>query len=288
MFPDEMRKRQERLSQIIYDLAEKMLDCEKGEHVEVIGKLQMIYKDGFRHSYSEIFPVILEMFHEESKYDVEYLMSNLEEIRKEVETGYSKGQKQYADIYSPFTKLCDHLNLQISEWSVHTKTESRTNDMNKRLQDAGKHLEKASEDLARANRKADSLQTELIAVLSIFAGIVVAFSGGFTFLGSVMTAIKDVKYFESVVLLALVCGMVIFNTIFLMMYLVSKITERNIYAKCVTEDCSCKRKGKVFKCNVINRCRRRLPYVFYFNVCAVVGIIIDVIIWVIDIKGYFA
>lgn len=97
-----------------------------------------------------------------------------------------------------------------------------------------------------------------------------------------MASIKDVNYFESIILAAIVCGMVLFNTIFLMMYMVSKITERSIYAKCLTENCSCE--GQNCKCSGIKRIRKRLPYVYYFNVFAVVGIAADLVIWFLDIK----
>jgi hypothetical protein len=292
MFPDETRRRQERLSGEIFHLAEKVLDTQKEEHLKIIGKLQMIYKDGFKHYYSDLFPVVLKMFEENNSYDVNYLTNNLETIRSELEFDYSNGTKQFDDIYLQFTKLCDHLNLQISELSVFSKMEDRTKDaneliivMNEKLEQATADLEQATVGLENANKKADSLQTELIAVLSIFAAIVITFSGGITFLGSVMAAVKDVKYFESIILVAIVCGMVMFNTIFLMMYMVSKITDRDIYAKCTVKNCSCDNERKGKKCSGIKRIRKRLPYIFYFNLFAVIGMVIDMIIWFLDVKG---
>ncbi len=35
----------------------------------------------------------------------------------------------------------------------------------------------------------------------------------------------------------------------------------------------------------IERIRKRLPYVFYFNIFGVLGIVIDLIVWFLDIKG---
>lgn len=291
MFPDETRKRQERLSKQLYFLAEKVLDAEKNEQFEIIGRLQMIYKDGFKHSYSDLFPVILDIFKENNQYNIEYLSYNLEQVRSALEVDYSNGTKQFDDIYVQFTKLCDHLNLQISELSVFTERENRANDvnekisaMNEELEQTTKVLKQTANDLEKANKKADSLQTELIAVLSIFAAIVITFSGGITFLGSVMTSIKDVAYFESVVLAAIICGMVIFNTIFFMMYMVAKITERSIFAKCLTKDCSCEVNDKECQCSDTRKIRKRMPYVFYFNLAAIIGIIVDMVIWFLDLK----
>lgn len=302
MFPNETRKRQEMLSGHIYALSEKILDGEKNEHLAIIQKMQMIYKDGFRHSYSDFFPVISKIFEKNTTYAVEYLMTNLEAIREILELDYSNGTNQFCDIYSQFTKLCDHLNLQISEMTYFLCTDDKLSSVSENMQEANKNLMSAHEDLEKAlgelnpvreqllkaqdnlleaNQRAKSLQTELIAVLSIFAAIVLTFSGGFTLLGSVMSSIGSARYYEMVVLVAVICGMVMFNTIFLMMYLVGKIINRNIYAKCKTEECTCEK-----KCNSCSRIRKRLPYVFYFNVLCVIGILVDCLVWLADIKGY--
>lgn len=301
MFPNETRKRQKMLSDHIYALSEKILDGEKGEHISVIQKMQMIYRDGFRHSYSDFFPVIAKIFEKDTIYAVEYLMTNLEKIREILEIDYSEGTNQFGDIYSQFTKLCDHLNLQISEMTFFLCTEDKLSNASVLMQEANKkltntnkevenafnevtsareQLSRAQENLLEANQRARSLQTELIAVLSIFAAIVLTFSGGFSLFGSVMSSIENAKYYEMVILTAIICGMIMFNTIFLMMYLVGKIINRNIYAKCKTEECTCEK-----KCNGCGRIRKRLPYVFYFNIICIIGIIIDCLVWFVDIKG---
>ena len=62
------------------------------------------------------------------------------------------------------------------------------------------------------------------------------------------------------------------------MYLVGKLTERNIYADCATEKCTCEK-----KCNFIKRICKRLPYVYYFNLVCLIGIVIDCLVWFIGI-----
>lgn len=96
-----------------------------------------------------------------------------------------------------------------------------------------------------------------------------------------MESIGSAQHYEMVILVAIIGALALFDTIFLLMYLVSKIINRNIYARCLTKDCSCDAK----KCNGITRLRKRLPYVFYFNVVSLVGIIIDCVVWFMDIKG---
>lgn len=153
----------------------------------------------------------------------------------------------------------------------------------KELKEANKNLEESNKKMEEANKKADGIQTQLITILGIFAAIIVTFSGGVTLLGSSIMSINNAKHYESVVMIAIICGMVVFNTIFLMMYYVSKLTERDVFAKCKTEICvQCKETN----CNGISKIRKRLPYVFYYNCISVVGIVIDLIVWLLDIKGY--
>lgn len=284
MYPKESRERQEKLSNEIYDLSKRVLNKEKKEHIESIHRLQMIYQDSFKHSYSDFFPILSKIFGESKEYSVEFLMANLETIRLELEEDYNSGKHEFKDIYEKFTKLCDHINLQISQTTYFFSNDNKLNDANITVQQANKDLLEALNALNKANEQTKSLQTELIAVLSIFAAIVMTFSGGFSYLGSVMASINQAKYYEMIVLMAIICGAIIYNTIFLMMYLVSKIIKRNIYARCLTLDCSCD--NPKCKCGGLKRIRRRMPYVFYFNVVAVVGIIIDCAVWFIDMQGW--
>ncbi len=295
MLPDETKKRQELLGKEIYLLSERLLDVEKEEQIKAIQDFQKIYSDGFKHSYSDLFPIIVKVFDSKNIYNKDYLMSNLQKMKETLEDDILNESNQYVDIYQLFIKLCDHLNLQISEMSVFSKMESKVSEAMEQVVNIYEHVKEEKVELNIVNNKlletserAKSLQTELITVLSIFAAIVITFSGGISFLGSAMTSINNALHYECVVLVVLICGLVIFNTIFLMMYLVSKITRRDIYAACETKDCSCKDDdGKKCKCNGIKRIMKRLPYVFYFNLLSLIGIIIDMIVWIIDIKDFW-
>ena len=145
-----------------------------------------------------------------------------------------------------------------------------------------KSLASAQESLEAASKQASSMQTEVISVLSIFAGIAFVFSGGMSFLGSAITSINNATNYELVVLVILLCGLVMFNTIFLMMYLVGRITNRNIFTHCKTSDCTCQK-----QCGGLSKIRKRLPYVFYFNLFSILGVLIDCVIWYLDIRNLF-
>lgn len=279
MYSDEKRTRQEKLTKCIYGLSERLLDEEGGEIKQIADKLALIYSDDFRHSYSDFFPVVLKIFETDNTYSQDYLLDNLQKIRDLLETDYSEGKNQYKDVFSQFVKLCEHLNLQVSQLIYFSSTEEKVNDANMNLENATKNLNKANDALEEANKKANSMQTELIAVLSIFAAIVITFSGGLELLGNAVTAVcSDAVNIYRLTLICLIVGFVFFNTVFLMMYLVAKITDRSIYAKCKTKDCTCVKNG-IPECTGIKKLRRRLPYVFYFNIFLILCIVSDIIVW---------
>ncbi len=244
-------------------------------------KLKALYSDGFRHNYSDFFPVLLEISKDDNKHDRDCLSENLEALRAFVEADYVSGGKTYTNLYMHLEKLCDHINLEIGRLTYYSKNESIIEDIASKTDNLNTNLKNATASLKNASKQAASMQTEVIAILSIFAGIVFTFSGGLTFFGSVMTSIENAKHYEMVVLAAIICGMVIFNTIFLLMYLVGKITDRNIYAKCKTKDCSCES-----PCTGLRKIKNRLPYVFWFNIMCIIGIFVNCVVWYCDIKGY--
>lgn len=301
MFPEESRGRQEKLGNLIYELSKELLEGNKNQIKQFLNRLKVIYKDDFKHKYSDFFPILMDIYKDDNEYNIDYLSNNLNMLETYLEDEYSKGEEEYAGIYAQFTKLCDHLNLQIGQFSyllsqnsaVDLLEESNRNlqtSMQKvtvaltKLDGSNENLKITNANLEEANRKADTIQTELIAMLSIFAAIVIAFSGGITLLGNSISTISDAKHYESVILAAIICGVVMFNTIFLLMYFVSKLTKRDINVSCEAEECTvCKNK----KCKWISKIKKRYPYVFYYNCLSIVGMVIDLAVWFIDIKGYF-
>lgn len=280
MLAEERMRRQGELENYITQLAAELLDDEAGIRSMTLKMLE-IYKGDFRHGYAGFFPLITEISKNKNTDSLEKLSANLESIRLYVEQDFVSGRKEFQAIYDQINKLFDHINTEIGRWNYYSQNEQKIEDVKCQSVSLSASITVARHELEKASKQASSIQTELIAVLSIFAAIVVTFSGGFTFLGSVMTSINGVKYYEIVVMVAIICGMVIFNTIFLLMYLVGKITDRNIYAKCDTDDCSCEN-----KCGNLTRIRKRLPYVFYFNLLAVCGIVLDLAIWYFDMRGW--
>ena len=94
--------------------------------------------------------------------------------------------------------------MEIGRWSYYSQYEQKINDSTLQAVSTTQALKKAEEELKEASEKAGSMQTELIAVLSIFAAIVITFSGGFSVFGNIMESIGSAQHYEMVVLVAII------------------------------------------------------------------------------------
>lgn len=278
MLIEESLRRQEELKAHLYDMASAMK--EDDELREIAIKLKGLYTDGFRHVYSEFFAMIVEIAKDDNAYSLDFLSNNITNVRVLVEQDYVDGEKEFRGLYRPLTKLSDHINLEIARYSYSSIHEQRVLDLEKRNKNLQTELADATEKLGEAQKSMSSVQTELIAVLSIFAAIVLTFSGSMSLLGNALTGMENAPFFKSV-FFVLLCGFIITNVIFLMMYLVGKITGRNIYAKCKSKDCTCG-EGGVPKCCGLTRVRKRLPYVFWINFLVILMMAVDVAVWYFD------
>ncbi len=95
-------------------------------------------------------------------------------------------------------------------------------------------------------------------------------------IGNALSNVEKAPFFKSIFFIAL-CGFIVLNLIFLMMYIVGKITGRNIYARCKTEYCTCG-ENNLPTCNGFNRIRKRLPYIFWTNAILLIIILLGFIL----------
>lgn len=278
MLIEESKRRQNELKKQLRKMA---MECMEDVEIRKMAiTFKSLYSEGFRHNYSEFFPFILELSKDESGYSLDYLSNNLEALRALVEDDYIKGEKEFKGLYMPLSKLSDHLNLEIGRYSYYSTSEEKVKDLEKRNRNLQVELKTATQELNDAKKTVSSVQTELISVLSIFAAIVLTFSGSMSLIGSAFTSISNAPGLK-VIFFVLLSGFIVCNIIFLMLYIVGKITGRNIYARCNSKECSCGENGNP-KCCGINRIRKRLPYVFWLNISFLILMVFDVTIWYLD------
>lgn len=112
------------------------------------------------------------------------------------------------------------------------------------------------------------MQTEMILILTIFAAIIMTFSGGLTFLGNALAGMKDTDPYK-ISFVILLCGIVMFNMIFYLLHTIDRIVmnfyededDQSLFAKML-------KKGEF-----------RHWYAVLFNTLLLSLLIINLILW---------
>ena len=235
---------------------------------ELYAKLEKVYmgesnKIEFRHYYSDIFPELC--IKKDENGSIEYIGDNLRQI-------YDFATKQRNKILTEaIKKLYDHTNLEIQRINYTQSVENRI-DINdresfERLQDLQSNLNEAETKFEDVSKKIDNSYSNYIAILGIFAGIVMVFSGGTSFFSKVIANMNELGLARSV-FVSSVTGIVIFDIIFMFIYFISKLTEKDISA--YSYDVSYK--------PLVLRFKYRYPLVYVFNIIMLcVGIVSGIV-----------
>lgn len=221
---EESHRRQDELEKLLYSLASSAMDeaaiCDAAE------KLKDLYTEGFRHTYSRFFPLVVEIFKEDNEYSQDFLSENLEQMRSIVEKDYfdteDKDKCRFVGLYKPLTKLADHISLEIGRYSQSLINEDRIKDLEKRNLALQEQLSKSKDDLDKMNKDMQNTQKEYVAILGIFAAVVLTFTGGIAFTTSVFENIASVSIYR-ITFISVVIGIVLTNILLVLFYHVDRI-----------------------------------------------------------------
>ena len=224
---EESYRRQKELEKQLYELAKESKDDRV--LLQIADQLKGIYADGFRHNYSQFFPLILEIFKEDNEYNQDYLSDNLERIRAIVEKDFfetdDKDRCKYVGLYKPLTKLADHINLEIGRRSQSLIDENRVKDLEKRNEFLQTQLETANLQLSDMKEQLQKSQKEYVTILGIFAAVVLTFTGGIAFSTSVLNNISAASIYR-IISTVLVIGLVLIDTLFFLFSYVDRIVNK--------------------------------------------------------------
>ncbi len=235
----------ENLKKLLIELSDYLIDDSNNEALtEITSRLSDIYKDGYRHLYSDLCDVVDEISVDESEHDIDCLIYNLfviidfasnneefscavhiEKLYDHICLEAKRAMARSADsaMISAQREQINNLSEQIQHLtSIQTETEKNT-------KKSAEHTSILEKQIKRASSKLKRTQTDIIAVLSIFSAIVLTFSGGLSYISSALSAINEAPFFKSVFFM-LVCGFVVFNTIVVLMYITGRMIDINIFA----------------------------------------------------------
>lgn len=228
MLEEKRGKKQEELHKVLLELASPsvgMLQENSKPLLTYVIRLSSIYDDDFRHQYSLFFDEVLkEIFEKSDGKDIETFRVNLSSIRKFVCNVCNDRENL---LQKKIVKLCDHLWLEISRWEFLFGKAGKLTSMEDRLN----KIDMLSKDVEKRTKGTEErfskLQVDFVAILAIFAAVVIAFSTGSNYLSSALSSIDTVSLGRLVAVVSL-CGFVLVNTLFMLMYFIGQLTGKSI------------------------------------------------------------
>lgn len=162
----------------------------------------------------------------DSEGSIETLGQNLLQIRK----GYQALHEEI-DISDSIRKLYDHVSLDIArirysdaaQWRITSEKElgeirAKVYELNGSVLSAQKAQQSVKRELANQQR-------EYIAILGIFAAVVLAFTGGIAFSTSVLNNIAQASIYRTIAV-SLIIGLVLVNILFGLFYYVNSLVNK--------------------------------------------------------------
>lgn len=218
------REKQERLITIIKSLS--MDNWHEDKAKEYLEKLRTIYSQNYRHDYSIFFPLLNEM-QNSNEFDLQILIQNIGYLRDYIDQNFCNSGGSYdSDDIKQIVKLLDHLNLEVSRIDVNNSNIYQIQNLKKELEESKKRLEDVKKELTDATKKAESLQAEFISILSVFSAVILVFFVDTQLITEAMANMQSSSIFRLILVLS-ICGLVLFNGLFLLFRFISYLINRN-------------------------------------------------------------
>lgn len=226
---------------ILLELAKSQMELsDKTYRAKIYKRLEALYyvpdqKDGFRHYYSDIFTVLTQIQQGNFSGSIEVLGQNLSEVRKGYQALNRDEEGTLIDISDSIRKLYDHVSLDIARinfsnaedrhWAGAEEITDLKTQVNAIQSDLIQKQYGLLEDVKNVKHDLHNSQKEYIAILGIFAAVVLAFTGGIVYSTSVFNNIAQVSIYRTI-LIALVIGLVLVNILFGLFYYINKLVNK--------------------------------------------------------------
>lgn len=257
---------------------------------EIIDTLIYAYENGFRHSYYKISNAIYQNINDDDTPSerLEFLANNIQKIKDDAiarnpdkEIIYKGINKFYDHVMLEITRINDHalsmqrLDNRIEEFSEEAErsieqNRTRTWQRISRHSDRLYQLLTAKTDsvMGEIEKLKDSIFSQLVAILGIFAAIIIVFFGGASVFAKVLEKIGEINWIEASPVLT-ITGFVMFNMVFMFLFVISRMIDKPIHA--VFDENSWWNKGE------IRRWIRRYPYMAFFNALMIAVFVLSVV-----------
>lgn len=231
----------------------------------ITAELCDIYSDSeFRHSYAEI-SLVIEEFSPDQR---DALSSHITAMKDRADVFLAKSGKSEGvciEIKKRILKLRDHVDLECLRIGRIDRVEYIGKTASNELSAADGKLKETEERARELEKRVSQYHDQSIAILGIFAGLVVTFSGAIQFLSSSFSNLSDTSV-KNITLFVSLSFFFLFNVIFLLMYCISKISGKSIAANCEFRSCGNCRNCKTFW----GRVKKKYPFIFWFDLIGIV------------------
>ena len=249
-YQKEIRKR-EAFKQLLFDLAQDQeLPKDKTRRYEFYKRFEELYCpiDGdevFRHFYSDIFDVLSQIQRDASLGSLDILGQNLAELRKKYQAINKRDDGTLLDATDNIRKLYDHVSLDIarlryveagdyrlSEEETIKNLQAQVNELSQgvsiaqtKASDLDRIVTAAQTEVKTMQGIVENTQKDYVAILGIFAAILLAFVGGLTFSTSVLENVHKASPYR-VAIVTLIVGLVLINVLFGLFYYIGQIVRK--------------------------------------------------------------
>lgn len=235
---------QEELIGLLRELSLTIIQPESEKIDKYFKRFYEIYEKGnFRHLYSDIAKLVIELYDRSDTDSTETLTVNLREVYV-----YCNNNAESDDFKIKVLKLYDHVALETARCRSYSKNTEKTENLRISLEKASKDLEttintnEIAGDLKNvqellstslsgmndAREEIKNLQNQVIAVLGIFSAIIIAFFGGFSYFTSIFSNLHNLHICKALFFSALL-GFIMFNLIVLLLVVIAHLTRKPIY-----------------------------------------------------------
>ncbi len=201
-------------------------------------KIALFYGKHTRHKYHMISRFVYKKM-QNGEDAIEYLLDNIESMLDFIKYENDESRKIVKDVAGDLKiekvvlsleKLYDHIALEEERLINNNRTvEEAKNEIEEGVINTFQSIASSFEE--RVREISNSLNANIMTIVGLFSAIIFVFFGGVTGVSSVVQHITELEKRKDVVLpliILLAIGFVLFNIIFLLLYSISKFTDKNI------------------------------------------------------------
>ena len=168
---------------------------------------------------------------------IKYYVTLIEDSKREGEVQYIASRlNELSDGVKQATKSVDNVIDQANKDVAQTRQdiEQVKQEVDQAITQAKQDVKQAKHNVEKASKKLKNVQKEYIAILSIFASVILAFTGGLSFLGKGVDIIENVDVkIENVTFVLGIGGVLFLNLLFGMFKFISAILDKKFGFKCL-------------------------------------------------------